>query len=81
MYRVCLQVFQVSPSWDSQVPKETMVTKDPRGSRDLLDSRARSDHRVCVTAVEAATEFPRRQVSYQEGSTLGQRLNLKVLNW
>lgn len=81
VYPVCLQVLQVSPSWESQVPKEKMVSQALQGSPDLLDSRARLDHRVCVTAVEAATEFPSKQVSYQERSTNSsdtQPANIKI---
>lgn len=56
-----LQVPRVSLSWDSQVPKEKMESKDPQGHLDLLVSRARLDHQVCVTAVEAVKEFPSKQ--------------------
>lgn len=61
---VCLQVLQVSPNWESQAPKEKMVRQVPRAFLDLLDSRARLDHRVCVTAVKAARELPSKQVCY-----------------
>lgn len=64
--RVCLQVLQVSPNWEPQAPKERMVSQDHQGSLDLLDSQAKLDHRVCVIAVEAATEFPSKQVSLYE---------------
>lgn len=63
---VCVQVLQVSPSWESQVPKEMMVSQDPQGSPELWDSQVKLDHPVCVTAAEAATELPSKQVSYQE---------------
>lgn len=56
-----LQVLQVSPSWESQAPKEMMGSKDLQGHLDLLVSRARSDHQVCVTAAEAVEEFPSKQ--------------------
>lgn len=66
---LCLQVLQVSPSWESQAPKERTVSQDPRGSSDLQDSKGRLDHRVCVTAVEAAKELPSKQVSCWEMPT------------
>lgn len=60
----------MSPSSELQAPKEMKVSQDPRGSPDLLDSQARVDHRVYVTAVEAATEPLSKQVSYEKRSDI-----------
>ncbi|CAG6021052.1 unnamed protein product [Menidia menidia] len=46
-----------SPSWETQAPKETRADRAHRGSPDLRASRARSAHRACATAVEAAKTF------------------------
>lgn len=80
---VSLQVFQVRPNWEAQVPKEKTVKQDRKGSRDLLARRVRSDPRVRVTAVEAVRTFPSNQVSYQErdtGSNDTQPGNIKIYN-
>lgn len=63
VYFMWMQVLQVSPSWESQAPKEMMVNQDPQESLDSRDSLVRWDQRVCVTTSEAATELPSKQVS------------------